>query len=97
MSCERKSQSRVKQFRARTLQYPDKSFKATVATTAQAINLRARTLLVELHADNPDGLLQPGAYAQVVFRLPTNPDERAAVPGARTAGRHAWSRETGSS
>ena len=24
--------------------------------------------------DNPDGLLQPGAYAQVVFRLPSNPD-----------------------
>jgi RND family efflux transporter MFP subunit len=55
-------------------QYPDKVFKATVATTSGAINLQARTLLVELHADNPDGLLQPGAYAQVVFHLPTNPN-----------------------
>ncbi len=55
-------------------QYPDKTFKATVATTARSINLQARTLLVELHAENPDGLLQPGAYAQVTFRLASNPD-----------------------
>jgi RND family efflux transporter MFP subunit len=55
-------------------QYPDKTFKATVATTSSAINLNARTLLVELHADNPDAQLQPGAYAQVNFELPSNPD-----------------------
>ena len=53
-------------------QYPDKTFKATVATTSSAINTNARTLLVELHADNPDTELQPGAYAQVNFELPTN-------------------------
>jgi RND family efflux transporter MFP subunit len=53
-------------------QYPDKTFKATVATTSSAINLNARTLLVELHADNPDSKLQPGAYAQVSFELPAN-------------------------
>ena len=28
---------------------------------------------MELHAANPDGLLQPGAYAQVRFELPSNP------------------------
>ena len=55
-------------------QYPDKTFKATVATTSSAINTTARTLLVELHADNPDGQLQPGAYAQVDFELPSNPN-----------------------
>jgi RND family efflux transporter MFP subunit len=55
-------------------QYPDKTFKATVATTSNAINPNARTLLVELHADNPDGELQPGAYAQVAFELPSNPN-----------------------
>jgi RND family efflux transporter MFP subunit len=55
-------------------QYPGRTFKATVATTANSINLQARTLLVELHADNLDSLLQPGAYGQVVFRLPSNPD-----------------------
>lgn len=55
-------------------QYPDKTFKAVVATTSSAINTSARTLLVELHADNPDSLLQPGAYAQVEFELPSNPN-----------------------
>jgi RND family efflux transporter MFP subunit len=50
-------------------QYPDKTFKSTVATTSSAINMSARTLLVELHTDNRDGLLQPGAYAQVKFNL----------------------------
>jgi len=55
-------------------QYPDKTFEATVATTSSAISLSARTLLVELHAENPDSLLQPGAYTQVDFQLPGNPD-----------------------
>src|SRR5262249_20877551 len=44
------------------------------ATTSSAINLNARTLLVELYAENPDGLLQPGAYAHADFELPGNPD-----------------------
>jgi RND family efflux transporter MFP subunit len=55
-------------------QYPDNTFIATVATTSNAINTNARTLLVELHAANPEGLLQPGAYAQVDFELPSNPN-----------------------
>jgi RND family efflux transporter MFP subunit len=55
-------------------QYPDRTFNAAVATTSSAINLNARTLLVELHADNPDGMLQPGAYAQANFELPSNPN-----------------------
>jgi multidrug efflux pump subunit AcrA (membrane-fusion protein) len=55
-------------------QYPNKTFNTTVATTSSAINTNARTLLVELHADNPDGELQPGAYAQVDFELPSDPN-----------------------
>jgi RND family efflux transporter MFP subunit len=54
-------------------QYPQRTFKAVVATTAQAINQAARTLLVELHADNSNGLLQPGTYVEVHFELPSNP------------------------
>jgi RND family efflux transporter MFP subunit len=54
-------------------QHPDTTFKAAVATTSNAINQNARTLLVELHAENPEGQLQPGAYAQVDFELPSNP------------------------
>jgi len=55
-------------------QYPDKTFDAVVATTAEAINKASRTLLVELHADNPDGQLQPGTFAEVHFNLPANPN-----------------------
>jgi RND family efflux transporter MFP subunit len=55
-------------------QYPNKTFKATVATTSRAINLTSRTLLVELHADDTDGLLQPGTYTEVHFNLPGDPD-----------------------
>ena len=54
-------------------QYPDKTFKAVVSTTSEAINKTARTLLVELHADNADNLLQPGTFTQVRFNLADNP------------------------
>jgi len=54
-------------------QYPDKEFPATVATTSSAIDTSSRTLLVELYADNPNGELQPGTYAEVHFELPSNP------------------------
>src|SRR5581483_6415889 len=50
-----------------------RTFKAVVATTSRAINTSSRTLLVELQAPNPDGLLQPGTYAEVHFDLPANP------------------------
>jgi RND family efflux transporter MFP subunit len=54
-------------------QYPDKTFKATVSTTSEAIAKSSRTLLVELHAANTDNLLQPGTFAQVSFNLPDSP------------------------
>jgi RND family efflux transporter MFP subunit len=54
-------------------QYPDRIFKAIVVTTSGAINMNSRTLLAELNTDNPEGLLQPGAYAEVEFDLPGNP------------------------
>jgi len=53
-------------------QYPDRSFKATLATTSNAISQKARSLLVELHRDNKDGVLQPGSFAEVHFELPAN-------------------------
>lgn len=55
-------------------QYPDKTFKADVATTSEAINKASRTLLVELHADNSDALLQTGTFAEVHFHMPGDPD-----------------------
>jgi multidrug efflux pump subunit AcrA (membrane-fusion protein) len=55
-------------------QYPDRTFPATVATTANAIDPASNTLLVELKADNPDGVLSPGTFADVHFELPAQPD-----------------------
>lgn len=53
---------------------PGRQFPATVKTTAAAINLDSRTLLVELWAPNPHGELYPGTYADVHFELPPQPD-----------------------
>jgi len=54
--------------------YPDRTFQAHIATTSNAIDAKSRALLVELHADNKDGLLKPGAFAQVAFELPPDPN-----------------------
>src|SRR6202046_687610 len=48
-------------------EYPDRTFDATVTTTSRAIDRKSRTLLVELLADNKDGLLAPGAFTGVHF------------------------------
>lgn len=55
-------------------QFPGRIFKAKVATTARAINVDSRTLLVELWAPNPTRELMPGTYAEVYFQLPPNPN-----------------------
>src|SRR6266404_3040079 len=47
--------------------FPDqggKTFQAKVATTSESIAANSRTLLVELHLDNPNNEIQPGSYAQ---------------------------------
>ncbi len=62
-------------------QYPDRSFKANVATTSNAISLKGRSLLVELHRDNSDGLLQPGSFVEVHFELPAN-EEVLRIPAS---------------
>ena len=55
-------------------EYPDRQFDATIATTSHAIDTKSRTLLVELLADNKDGLLHPGAFTRVHFRIPPDPN-----------------------
>ena len=42
-----------------------KTLPAQVATTSESITPNSRTLLVELHLDNPNNQIQPGSYAQV--------------------------------
>ena len=42
-----------------------KTLPAKVATTSESITPNSRTLLVELHMDNPNNEIQPGSYGQV--------------------------------
>lgn len=51
-------------------EYPGRTFEATIVTTSRAIDPKTRTLLVELLADNKDGVLSPGAFTRVHFRIP---------------------------
>jgi RND family efflux transporter MFP subunit len=44
---------------------PGRKFNGAVARTANALDPASRTLLVEVHVPNRDGVLLPGMYAQV--------------------------------
>jgi RND family efflux transporter MFP subunit len=55
-------------------QYPGQQFDAAVVTTSNAMNANSRSMLVELQADNADGKFFAGAYCQVLFELPSDPD-----------------------
>jgi len=48
-------------------EYPGRNFDATLTRSAGAVDVQSGTVLVELQADNGDGALKPGAYAQVSF------------------------------
>ncbi len=62
-------------------EYPNRTFPAVIATTSNAIDSKSRALLVELHAENKDNLLMPGAFAQVSFELPPSA-EAMTVPAS---------------
>jgi RND family efflux transporter MFP subunit len=51
-------------------QYPGKIFHARLVANANAVAGATGTMLVQFAADNGDGALQPGAYAEVKFPLP---------------------------
>jgi RND family efflux transporter MFP subunit len=55
-------------------EYPARTFAAKIETTSHAIDAKSRSLLVELMADNEEGLLRPGSFTQVSFDLPPDPD-----------------------
>jgi RND family efflux transporter MFP subunit len=50
-------------------EHPGKSFPAAVVRTANALDPALRTLQVELQVDNSDGVLFPGSYAEVHFKV----------------------------
>jgi len=51
-------------------QYPDRTFQASLVASSGAVASSTGTVLVQFAADNSDGALQPGAYAEVKFPLP---------------------------
>lgn len=50
--------------------YPNRTFEARVIGNAGMINTQTGTFQVQLVADNADGSLKPGGYAQVRFDVP---------------------------
>ena len=57
-----------------TLRLPGQSetFEAELVSTSNALVENSRTALIELQADNPDGKLWPGAFAEVDFHIPSD-------------------------
>jgi RND family efflux transporter MFP subunit len=53
-------------------EHPGRTFKAKMVRNAQALDPTARTLLVELRADNADGELLPGGLAEVHLKSPAS-------------------------
>jgi RND family efflux transporter MFP subunit len=55
-------------------QYPGQQFSATVSSISHAMDVTSKSMLVELHAQNPDGKLFSQAYCQVHFQLAPQPN-----------------------
>jgi RND family efflux transporter MFP subunit len=47
----------------------DRPFPATVTRTANSLDAASRTMRTEVQLANPEGILLPGMYAQVLFRI----------------------------
>src|ERR1700712_1364717 len=67
-------------------QYPGRPFDAVLVSMSHAMNPTSHSMLVQLQADNPDGKFFAGAYCQVHFQLPSDPNvmrvpATALVPG----------------
>lgn len=59
-----------------TLRLPGQkdTYEAELVSTSNSLAEASRTALIELQADNPQGKLWPGAFAEVEFHIPSSPD-----------------------
>lgn len=55
-------------------QFPDRQFKASYETTANAFDPQTRTVVTELTVDNSDHMIWPGTYTSVEFTTSADPD-----------------------
>jgi membrane fusion protein, multidrug efflux system len=51
---------------------PERTFSGVIARPARAIDMKTRTMPVELDVRNPDGLLAPGMYPSVLWPIETS-------------------------
>ncbi len=63
-------------------EYPGRNFAATMTRSAGAVDAQSGAVLVQLEADNADGALKPGAFAQVAFTLPPDAGGSLSLPGS---------------
>jgi RND family efflux transporter MFP subunit len=50
-------------------QFPNRTFRAQVTNTAEAVDPTSRSLLTQLQIPNESGELLPGAYAEITFKF----------------------------
>jgi RND family efflux transporter MFP subunit len=55
-------------------QFPGRELKAAVVSISHAMDINSRSMLVELQADNSNGMLFANAYCQVHLHVPGNPN-----------------------
>ena len=55
-------------------EYPGRTFEAELTRSAGAVSTQTGTVLMQLTADNADGLLKSGAYADVSIALESQPN-----------------------
>ncbi len=60
-------------------EFPGQKFEATVARTADAIDVTTRTLLTEVDVPNKDGKLLPGSFGEVHF-TPKIDGQKVTIP-----------------
>lgn len=63
-------------------EYPDRAFNAVMTSSAGAVDAQSGAVLVQLQADNPDGALKPGAFAQVRFKVGAGQGNAVTLPGS---------------
>lgn len=63
-------------------EYPGRSFNATLTSSSGAVDAQSGAVLVQLQADNGDGALKPGAFAQVSFKVTAGSGNGVTLPGS---------------
>lgn len=59
---------------------PDHDFKGTISRAAGALDTKYRSEAIEVDVNNKEGLLKPGMYAEVEFKLSENDNKPLVVP-----------------